>query len=194
MWPLCPSANILWLLLPLLLGVLTGYWAWRGRGSIFTPARVPTRRAPVSTEREGPRPASGSSSAVEVPVVGTPPDVSLDLAVATFAEPANELAPADVPPMKEPEPEPASAPVVPAEIPTDLTMIRGIGPALASTLHSLGVTRLDQIAIWSPEESARVDQKLGSFAGRMRREKWIEQARLLTKGDHAAFVTRFGGR
>ena len=28
MWPLCSANNFLWTLLPLLIGLLTGWWAW----------------------------------------------------------------------------------------------------------------------------------------------------------------------
>lgn len=34
MWPLAP-ASILWLLAPLAIGLVTGWAAWRGRGSVF---------------------------------------------------------------------------------------------------------------------------------------------------------------
>ena len=74
----------------------------------------------------------------------------------------------------------------------DLTRIKGIGPKLASTLGSMGVTRFDQIARWSEEDIDRIDAQLGRFQGRIRRDNWAEQAKLLSAGDSAAYEERFG--
>ena len=74
----------------------------------------------------------------------------------------------------------------------DLTQIKGLGPKLAATLGELGVTRFDQIASWSDADIDRVDAQLGRFQGRIRRDDWVEQARLLAAGDRAGFESRFG--
>jgi predicted flap endonuclease-1-like 5' DNA nuclease len=74
----------------------------------------------------------------------------------------------------------------------DLTRIKGLGPKLASTLRELGVTRFDQIAAWSDADIDRIDSQLGRFQGRIRRDDWVEQARLLARGDAAGFETKFG--
>ncbi len=74
----------------------------------------------------------------------------------------------------------------------DLTRIKGIGPKLVAQLAALGVTRIAQIAAWSEEDIARIDPQLGRFQGRIRRDGWVEQARLLSEGDEAAFAARFG--
>lgn len=74
----------------------------------------------------------------------------------------------------------------------DLTRIKGLGPKLAATLGTLGVTRFDQIAGWSEADIDRIDAQLGRFQGRIRRDEWVEQARLLAAGDTAGFQNRFG--
>lgn len=74
----------------------------------------------------------------------------------------------------------------------DLTRIKGIGPKLNALLTSLGITRYAQIAAWGEDDLARIDAQLGSFAGRPRRDNWVEQARLLAGGDQAAYEAQFG--
>lgn len=74
----------------------------------------------------------------------------------------------------------------------DLTRIKGLGPRLAETLHTLGVTRFAQIATWSEADIDRIDPQLGRFSGRIRRDGWIEQAGYLARGDIEGFKARFG--
>ena len=74
----------------------------------------------------------------------------------------------------------------------DLTQIKGVGPKLAATLESLGVTTFAQIAAWDDAEIDRIDAQLGRFEGRIRRDDWTGQARLLAGGDAAAFKDKYG--
>ena len=74
----------------------------------------------------------------------------------------------------------------------DLTRIKGLGPKLKATLADLGVTRFDQIASWNEADIDRVDVQLGRFQGRIRRDDWVEQARLLGSGDEAGYEGKFG--
>ncbi len=67
--------------------------------------------------------------------------------------------------------------------PDDLTLIGGIGPKIQDVLNSLGIWHFDQIAEWTPQNIAWVDEYL-SFAGRITREGWVEQAAVLV--DEAA--------
>lgn len=67
--------------------------------------------------------------------------------------------------------------------PDDLTLIGGIGPKIQDVLNSLGIYHFDQIAEWTAENVAWVDEYL-SFAGRITREGWVEQATVLV--DEAA--------
>ncbi|RMH43124.1 MAG: 50S ribosomal protein L21 [Alphaproteobacteria bacterium] len=63
----------------------------------------------------------------------------------------------------------------------DLKKISGVGPKLEELLHANGVFHYDQIAAWTPEEVAYMDEQL-SFKGRIEREGWIEQAKALAEG------------
>ncbi|CCA94130.1 conserved hypothetical protein [Novosphingobium sp. PP1Y] len=74
----------------------------------------------------------------------------------------------------------------------DLRKIKGLGPKMATLLTSLGVTRYEQIAAWTEADLDELDTKLGSFAGRPRRDNWVEQAKLLSSGDSAAYEAKFG--
>lgn len=94
---------------------------------------------------------------------------------------------ADVPKAAAPDPAPAPAPVA-----SDLTQIKGLGPKLAATLAEHGITSVAQIAALSPEAAADLDTKLGTFQGRMARDRWVEQAKLLSSGDHAGYEAAFG--
>lgn len=62
----------------------------------------------------------------------------------------------------------------------DLTQIKGIGAKLSKVLNEIGVYHFEQIAGWSPENIAWIDEKL-SFKGRVQREGWVEQAQNLLK-------------
>lgn len=105
--------------------------------------------------------------------------------VAAVAQPAPAPAPQPVPaPAAPPAPAPAAA--------DDLARIKGVGPKLVALLGELGVTSYAQIAAWTDADVARIDAQLGRFAGRITRDQWIEQAKMLAAGDEAGFTERFG--
>jgi predicted flap endonuclease-1-like 5' DNA nuclease len=62
--------------------------------------------------------------------------------------------------------------------PDDLKRISGIGPGIEKTLHELGIFHYRQIAAFTPENVAWINQRL-RFRGRIERENWIGQARRL---------------
>ncbi len=64
----------------------------------------------------------------------------------------------------------------------DLKQIKGVGPALEKLCHDLGFYHFDQIANWTAEEVAWVDENLEGFKGRVTRDNWVEQARKLAAG------------
>jgi predicted flap endonuclease-1-like 5' DNA nuclease len=74
----------------------------------------------------------------------------------------------------------------------DLTRLKGVGPKLAVQLDEMGIVSFNQIAAWTDTDIDRVDAQLGRFQGRIRRDGWVEQARLLASGDSAGFAARFG--
>lgn len=73
-----------------------------------------------------------------------------------------------------------------------LTQLKGLGPRAASRLTELGVTRFAQMAEWDETDVAAIDDQMGAFKGRITRDRWVEQARLLAKGDKQAFEDQFG--
>ena len=75
--------------------------------------------------------------------------------------------------------------------PDDLLRIIGVGPKNEKILHSLGYFHFDQIAAWTPENVSWVDDHL-KFNGRIDREEWINQSRLLSEGSEADFTRLYG--
>lgn len=61
----------------------------------------------------------------------------------------------------------------------DLTQIKGIGPKRCGQLNELGIYHFKQIAAWSEAETRWVDDYLAS-PGRIARDGWVQQARLLS--------------
>ena len=74
----------------------------------------------------------------------------------------------------------------------EFTRMKGVGPKFADALHALGYNRYDQLARLTPEELSRLDSQLGPFGGRLQRDRVIEQADYLGRGDTDGFETRFG--
>lgn len=64
----------------------------------------------------------------------------------------------------------------------DLKLIWGVGPKLEQMLNEAGFYHFDQIATWTDKEIAWVDTKLGEFAGRAVRDRWVEQCKKLASG------------
>ena len=71
----------------------------------------------------------------------------------------------------------------------DLKRVKGVGPKIEGTLNGLGIYHFDQIAGWSRKTVKWVDNYL-SFKGRIDREDWIKQAKLLAKGVQTEFSKR----
>ena len=144
----------------------------------------------------------------DVPPVGRPgtakaPTVAKTAAPAAAPAPAPAAAaePAPAPaPAPEPKAEPAPAPepapaddagpgVQPATMDgprdgkaDDLKKIKGVGPKLEAALNDMGYYHFDQIAAWSPDEVAWVDENLIQFKGRVTRDNWVPQAKALAEG------------
>ena len=71
----------------------------------------------------------------------------------------------------------------------NLKLIKGIGPKSESQLNTLGVNRFQHIAEWSAAEQAHYGKAL-AFPGRIEREHWVGQARILAKGGITEFAKR----
>src|ERR1700733_4798529 len=72
----------------------------------------------------------------------------------------------------------------------DLKLIKGVGPKNEKISNALGIYHFRQIANWTPEEAIWVGHHM-AFPGRIEREHWIPQAKLLASGgdtDHSAGI------
>jgi predicted flap endonuclease-1-like 5' DNA nuclease len=168
MWPFCNANPWIWSLLPLLLGLLTGWWAWSRRSG---DEAVGTYNAPRV------EPVAVPVAKVAVPLVDT--NVSgAGLAAGAVGAAAVALTAIGIP-----------AAIGKAD---DLLQIKGVGPKLNTLLISLGVRRFDQIAAWGAKEIDKVDDHLGTFKNRITRDSWVEQAGLLARGAIAEFEAKFG--
>ncbi|MEM6636499.1 MAG: NADH:ubiquinone oxidoreductase [Pseudomonadota bacterium] len=113
------------------------------------------------------------------------------------AAPSPAPAPEPAPEVETAPPEPAPAPAAPGKPQTlsapkdggadDLKKIKGVGPKLEKLLHSMGFYHYDQIAAWSADEVAWVDENLEGFKGRVTRDGWVDQAKTLATGAETAF-------
>ncbi|MCF6329410.1 MAG: NADH-quinone oxidoreductase subunit NuoE [Henriciella sp.] len=71
----------------------------------------------------------------------------------------------------------------------DLKRIKGIGPVNEDALNALGIYKFAQIAAWTPANVDWVESEM-SFPGRVERENWISQAKLLADGIATEFSKR----
>jgi len=104
----------------------------------------------------------GDATGVKAAVGG-----SVAVAAAPAAKPAKKKA--------APKAE-AAAPAADAGAADNLKELSGVGPALEKKLLEAGVTTFAQIAGWSADDIAAMDEKL-SFKGRIEREGWVDQAK-----------------
>ena len=74
----------------------------------------------------------------------------------------------------------------------ELCMIKGIGPKFEDALNGLGFFRFEQLAHLSATEVERLDTRLGTFAGRITRDRIVEQADYLARNDIDGFEQKFG--
>ncbi|MFN7004310.1 MAG: NADH-quinone oxidoreductase subunit E [Roseinatronobacter sp.] len=71
----------------------------------------------------------------------------------------------------------------------DLKKLKGVGPKLEKLLNELGVFHFWQVASWTEDQVAWVDDRL-KFKGRIERDGWIEQAKILAAGSETEFSKR----
>ena len=58
----------------------------------------------------------------------------------------------------------------------DLSKISGVGPVIVGKLEKLGITTFQQIADFTADDIARIDEEL-NFKGRIERDDWVAQAK-----------------
>jgi predicted flap endonuclease-1-like 5' DNA nuclease len=76
--------------------------------------------------------------------------------------------------------------------PDNLRLLKGVGPKLAAQLNDFGITRFDQLAGLTETEVALLDKRMGAFEGRIARDRLVEQACYLERGDTDGFEAKFG--
>ncbi|WP_343502545.1 endonuclease [Alloyangia pacifica] len=160
--------------------------------------RSPISRLTPSVEGEVPA-VPEHAPAAPAPLMSAPaeaPEAKAETAPepAPAAEKAEETTPAAAPAAVADENEGGSQPVALAQPRSgsadNLKEIKGVGPKLESLLHELGIYHFDQIAGWSSAEVAWMDENLKGFRGRVSRDDWIGQARILAAGGETEFSKR----
>lgn len=161
-WPL--------ILVALLIGVVAGYIAFRPRQRVRLSDSAPIRPHMVAAPKQ------------EVPVAVARRGEGrglLDEAAAAASDVSGELLQARVH----------------AELPgahDDLELLKGVGPKLAAILAERGITRFSHIARLTPDQVADLDETLGAFRGRVTRDRIVDQADYLARGDTDGFEQEFG--
>jgi len=158
------QANWLLILAALVIGLLVAWW-------IF----VVSRRTRVQLEDRDE--VEGAPAKRNQALIDAPPAARKD---------------ADLPPPSPVQAAVAQPMAAPASGGDDLTRIKGVGPKLVALLAEMGVHSFADIAAWSDADIDRVDARLGRFQGRIRRDNWVEQAKMLQAGDLAAYEAKFG--
>ncbi|CDX30825.1 conserved hypothetical protein [Mesorhizobium sp. ORS 3359] len=144
-------------------------------------AATPAPAALIST------PAAATSAAAKA-APAKPAAAKKPAATKTAA--AKPAAKADAPKKAAAPAKKAAAPKAAAAKADNLRRLIGIGPVNERLLKGQGVTTYAQIAAWTDADVKRIEEVL-NFDGRIAREKWIEQAKLLAAGDEAEFAKQF---
>ena len=153
---------------------------------IAAPAPIPT---PAPAPQADPTPAPAPEP--EAPVAADPePAVQPLMAAAPAAKPKPKAKAKAKPRAKATSRAKTvkAAPVVPA-VPDDLKRIRGIGRQNEARLNAIDITTFAQIAGWTKKQQAEIGEKL-AFPGRIEREEWVAQAKVLAKGKETEFSKR----
>ena len=66
--------------------------------------------------------------------------------------------------------------------PDDLKQIKGIGPKFEGDLNSKGIYYFKQIGAWKAADVKMVESVIDSIPGRIKRDEWVKQAKVLAKG------------
>ncbi|MET3713614.1 putative flap endonuclease-1-like 5' DNA nuclease [Sphingomonas trueperi] len=148
----------------------------RGELEVVDPAKPIEPASEIPSAPEAPAPTPEPGPLADEPIAATAPVAapSAALAADTNAEPA----PVET--------------ATPAAGGDDLTRLKGVGPKLAARLNELGITRFAQLAALDEASARTLDAQLGSFQGRMTRDRWTDQARFLAAGDTAGYEAVFG--
>ncbi len=157
---------------------------WRDHGANHAPApsAVKLKAAPEKAKTAAGAKASADAKPAAKADASKPKPKAEKKAASDKPKPAAEPADAGT------RPEALDAPRGGAA--DDLKRIKGVGPKLEKLLNSLGFYHFDQVAKWSASEIAWVDQNLQGFKGRVSRDDWVAQAKLLAEGKETEFSAR----
>lgn len=162
------SFNIIAIAIALLIGLVAAFWAFRrGRRGASLTDRSETPPARVETARSIDL-AEGAGVA--------------DEAAAATRDVAGEILGVEAHPIGD----------GPGGPPDNLQTLKGVGPKLAAQLNAAGITRFAQLARLTPNEVAILDTRMGAFNGRIARDRLVEQACYLERGDTDGFEAIFG--
>ncbi|MBE0581981.1 hypothetical protein [Devosia sp.] len=165
------AETALLLLAAYLLGCVLGYatrlvlHAGRGTRQVVPPAAAAVT-APLPEPRKPRSSAARLAARVEEPLPPAPN-------AAPAPPPVTALPPAGKSKSLGPKPATLSGPR--GGQADNLKQIKGIGPKIEASLYAMGIFHIDQIAGWNKANVDWVDAQL-SFKGRIRRERWVEQA------------------
>jgi predicted flap endonuclease-1-like 5' DNA nuclease len=102
-----------------------------------------------------------------------------ELAAPLAAEEEKAAAPAPSKPKAPRATRPRKTAAKAAQAEDDLKQISGIGPGLEKKLKEGGISSLKQLAELSDADIAHLEDNIIRFSGRIKREKWVEQAKKL---------------
>ncbi|MCH2096024.1 MAG: hypothetical protein MK160_13030 [Rhodobacteraceae bacterium] len=197
-WGFLVTEMVTLIIIAALLGLFVGWLIWGRRSAIADDSDSSQLRAELEacqakrqaqdqkiaelTSRMSAAAASVTDDTLE-PVEEPQPEVSAPVAQDDTEDPSDQ--------------EPSEQGVKPEALaeardgmPDDLKQIKGIGPKLESLCNRLGFFHFDQIAAWTEDEVAWVDQNLEGFKGRVTRDNWVAQAQVLAAGGATEFSDR----
>lgn len=196
------QANWLVFIAALLVGIAVAWWLFartarparrQHRPDVLDEGAAPAQRNQALIDTAPAASFDAPVGLVPPAMAGTMAGIGEVIAVAAQKEVQNAAEAHQAPQTVTVEPEPVPTPApTPASTPDDLKRIKGLGPKMQALLTSLGITTYAQIAAWTDADLDDLDTKLGAFAGRPRRDSWVEQARLLSGGDTGAYEAKFG--
>lgn len=168
------------------LGALLSLTLCRDLPSLAEVSAVSTAPAPTAPAVP-PRVAPKASSTADVSKPAPAPKAAPTPAPEVKAEPAPEVEAAPAPAASGEGVKPAALAAAREGGADDLKRIKGVGPKMEKMCNALGFYHFDQIAAWTADEVAWVDQNLTGFKGRVSRDDWVAQAKLLASGGETAF-------
>jgi predicted flap endonuclease-1-like 5' DNA nuclease len=156
--------NLIPIVVAVLVGIVVAYWIFRGSRA-KTGGGTAVTPPPRGARRDGPegnRPTDEFGAATQ-DAAGEILGVHADVAIPGPSGP-----------------------------PDNLQTMKGVGPKLAAQLNAAGISRFDQLAALSHNEAGYLDEQMGPFSGRIAKDRLVEQAAYLARGDTDGFEAAFG--